>query len=101
KKLGLIGDFRRLAVLDLKYVDTVGVEKSAMKELHFERQLLVMPKGAFRQKANRPVVVVIQVLQVIRQLVVGSLERFAGEFSRHLPHKRSVKRHRLRASARQ
>src|SRR6267154_3876207 len=97
EKFRLVGNFRRLAALHLVDIYSVAVEKPAMKELCLERQLFAAPERTFRQKANRAVAVVIQVLQIIRQFVVGNLERFAGQIARHLPHNGSVKRHRLRA----
>jgi hypothetical protein len=98
KKVGLIGDFRRLAVLHLIDVDSIGIEKSAMKELRLERQLFAAPERAFWQKPYRPVAIVVEVLQIIRQFNIWSLERFTGEVTRHLPHNGSIKRGRLRAS---
>src|SRR5256885_3263462 len=69
-----------------------------MKELRLERQLFAAPERAFRQKPYRPVTIVVEVLQIIRQFIIWGLERFAGQITRHLPHNGSVKRHRLRAS---
>ena len=98
--LRLIGNFRRLAVRDLIDVDPVFVEKAAMEELHFERQLFTAPERAVRQESYGAVMVVIQIVQMIRQFAVRRLERFAGRIPSHLPNDRSVKWRRLRLSRR-
>src|SRR5712691_7142158 len=98
--LRLIGDFRRLSVRYLVDIDPVLVEEAAMEELHFERQLFTAPERAVRQEPYGAVMVVIQIVQVIRQFAVRRLERFAGCIPSQLPNDRSVKWRRLCLSGR-
>src|ERR1700680_3733615 len=86
----------RLAVRDLVDIHPRRVVESAMEELHFERQFLAAPQRVFGQKTYRAVVIVIHVLQAIRQFGIRRLERFAGRITSALPNNRSIKCGRLR-----
>src|SRR2546423_12823144 len=71
-----------------------------MKELHLERQFFTAPQRVLRQETYLPVVVVVELLQVVRQFGVGRLVRFAGGVAGYLPDNRPVKRERLRSRGR-
>ena len=92
KSSGSIRDLARLPVRDLVDVDPVLVEEAAMEELHLERQLFAAPERALGQEADRAVMVVVEILQVVGQFLVGGLERLARDVARHLPHDRAVER---------
>ena len=92
----MIGDPGRLAARDLVKVHPVRIEKAAMEELHLERQLFTMPERAFRQKSDGAVVVVIQVLQIVRQFVVRRLERLGGGVPGYLSNDRRIEGQRFR-----
>ena len=59
--------------------NAVLVEEAAMEELDFERQLFAAPQRMFRQKADGPVMVVIEVFQSVGQFLVRRLERLCRE----------------------
>ena len=62
---GPIGDLGRLSVGDFVDVDTRRIEEATMEELNFERQRFAVPQGALGQKANLPVVVVVEVFKIV------------------------------------
>jgi hypothetical protein len=67
-----------------------------MEELYLEGQFLAAPKRVLGKKAYRAVVIVIQVLQAVRQFGIRRLERFAGGITGALSNNRSIERGRLR-----
>ena len=85
KNVGTIRNFAGLPVGDFVDVNARRVKEAAMKELHLEWQFITPPKCVFRQEANLPVMVVIEVLEIVRQLGIGRLVRFAGRIARQLP----------------
>ena len=86
-----------LAVRDLVDVHSRRVVEAAMEELHFEGQFLAAPQCVLGKKTYRAVVIVIQVLQAVRQFGIWRLERFAGCITGALSNNRSIKRERLGA----
>src|SRR6185437_1997424 len=95
--VGTIGNLGRLTVGDLVDIDTRGVEEATMEELNLERQLFAAPQGALREEADLPVMVVIQVFQIIGQFGIGGLVRLIGRVARELPDNRSIERARVRS----
>ena len=49
------------------------IEEAAMEELDLKRQLLAAPQRVLGQKAYLPIVVVIEVFEIIRQFRIGRL----------------------------
>ena len=72
--LPAVGHRHDASVHHLEDVHPVLVEEAAVEKLHLERQLLVAPQRLLRRKANGPVLVVVEICQRIRQLLVGGLE---------------------------
>jgi hypothetical protein len=68
-------------------VDARLVQKSAMKELHLEGQVLAAPKRLVRPEADVPVLVVSNVREIVWQTVVRSLVIPARRFPRQVPHR--------------
>src|SRR5215213_265266 len=66
-----------------------------MEELRLERKFFTAPERALWQEPDCPIVIVVDVSEVIRQLFVGRLVRFGGKVSRHLPDVGPVERCRL------
>jgi hypothetical protein len=66
-----------------------------MKKLHFKGQLFAAPERAIGRESDGAVTVVVEVLQVIRQLVVRRVERLAGGIPRHLSNAGSIEWHTL------
>jgi hypothetical protein len=73
-------------VRHLEDVDPVLVEEAAVEELHLERQFLVTPQRLFGGEPNGSVLVVVEILQCIRKLLVRSHERLGRKRARQLPH---------------
>ena len=90
----------RLAVRHLVDVDARRVKETAVEELHLKRQLLVAPQRVFGQKTYLPIMVVIEVFEIVGQLGVGRLVWLAGRIAGELPNKRSVERSRFRSRSR-
>ena len=66
-----------------------------MEELHLERQFFAAPERALRQEPDRPIMVVVDIREIVGQFVVRRLVRLGGEVARHLPHDGPVERRRL------
>ena len=92
---GRVDNGRRKPVLHLEDVDAVRVIEAAMKELQLERQALAPPERLLRHESDHAVTVVGQVLQLIRQLVVGRFVRFLRQIARECAHTGRFERHAL------
>jgi hypothetical protein len=68
-----VGNFGRLAVDDFVNVNARFIEEAAMEELDLKRQLLVSPQRVRGEKAYLPIVVVIELLEIIRQFRIRRL----------------------------
>ena len=93
----LIGDLCRVAIFYFIDVNPIGVAESAMEKLRLERQFLPVPERTVRRKTDRPMLGVVQILQIIWQFILRRLVWLAGEVARYLPHDRSVEWYWLRS----
>ena len=66
-----------------------------MKELRFERQFFAAPQCSLRQEPNRPIMVIVNIPEIVGQAVVRRFVWFGGKVARHLPHDSPVERRRL------
>ena len=67
-----------------------------MEELHLERQLFAAPQRVLRQEADRPIMVVVDILRDCRAVCHRRpCNGLLGKVARHLPHDGPVERRRL------
>lgn len=74
KVIAPIWDRRDASVHHLKDVDPILVKEAAVEKLYLERQLLITPQRLLRHETDGSVLIIIEILQRIRQLLVGSRE---------------------------
>ena len=86
KVLLTVFDLGGLSVRDLEDVHPVLVEEAAMEELRFERKILAAPKRTFGQEADRAVLIVVEILQAARQLLVRRFVGFSRQHAGEVPH---------------
>src|ERR1700752_1373083 len=70
-----------------------------MKELRLERQFFAAPECALRQEPDRPIMVIVDIPEIVGQSVIRRLVWFCGKVAGHLPHDGPVERHRLGVGA--
>ncbi|MGY3149706.1 hypothetical protein ACVWYQ_006705 [Bradyrhizobium sp. USDA 3397] len=75
-----------LSVRHLEDVHPVLVEEAAVEELRLERKILAAPERPLGQKADRTILIVIQVLQSARELLVRRLVGLARQLPCQVPH---------------